>query len=187
MHTAISQILNFWFGESSDPDYGHFRPIWFVSSPEFDILVKNKFLDLYTQIKEGNLDNLPDTPQGILALIILLDQFPRNMFRNHAQAFATDRQACLLAKRAITEGYDQQLPSFMRPFIYMPLEHSENEEDQRLSVDMFQKLGNPDFIDYALQHQDVINRFGRFPYRNSALGRVNTPEETQFLNQMKTT
>jgi len=185
MSTPISHILNFWFGEPLEPNYGQFKPIWFVSSPEFDNLVKAQFLGLYIQAKEGSLNNLLDIPQGILALILLLDQFPRNMFRNQAQAFETDQQACLLAKRAISEEYDQQLPLFMRPFIYMPLEHSENEEDQRLSVHMFQKLGDPNFINYALQHQDVINRFGRFPYRNSILGRISTLEETQFLNQSK--
>lgn len=187
MPTAISHVLNFWFGEPSESHYGQFRSIWFVSSPEFDNLVRDRFLDLYTQAKQGDFDNLTDTPLGVLALILLLDQFPRNMFRNQAQAFETDQQACLLAKRAISAGYDQQLPPFMRPFIYMPLEHSENEEDQRLSVNLFQKLGDPTYLDYALQHQDAINRFGRFPYRNFVLGRMNTPEETQFLNQTKIT
>jgi len=182
---TVSQILNFWFGEPSEPNYGQFRPIWFMSSPEFDNLVKAQFLALYTQAKEGTLDNWVDTPQGILALILLLDQFPRNMFRNQAQAFETDQKACLLAKKAISEGYDQQLALFMQPFIYMPLEHSENKEDQRLSVNLFQKLGDLNYLNYALQHQEVINRFGRFPYRNSVLGRMNTPEETQFLNHTK--
>ena len=121
--------------------------------------------------------------EGALALLILLDQFPRNLFRDSAHAFATDGKALSIAKFAIGEGFDQAIEPELRPFIYMPLMHSEVLADQEASVVLFEGLGAKTNLDFALLHRDIIARFGRFPHRNAALGRATTPEEKAFLEE----
>ena len=122
-------------------------------------------------------------PRGMLAAILVLDQFPRNMFRDDPRAFATDAAALALAKRAIDEGIDMRLAPEQRAFVYMPFQHAEALDDQARSIALFTALGNPNNLDFALRHQAIIERFGRFPHRNSVLGRVSTAAELAFLQE----
>ncbi len=184
----MDEILAFWFGdpESDNTSYRARRTLWFRKDPDVDQVMRDRFLPLYEKAASGHLDAWQATPLGMLALIILLDQCSRNMFRDHPKAFATDATARALAKRAIANGWDQQLSPLQRFFIYTPLEHSELLADQQLSVSLFQQLADQcpdlaDAYDYALRHKAVIERFGRFPHRNAVLGRVTTPEEAEFL------
>jgi uncharacterized protein (DUF924 family) len=141
----------------------------------------------YTQAQAGNLDSWKNSPQSCLALILLLDQFPRHMFRGTPQAFATDWQALSAAQYAIAQGYDRELLPVQRWFIYLPFEHSENLDHQNQSVSLFEQLSDDpdsaDTIQYAIRHRKVILRFGRFPHRNAILGRVSTAQEEEFLQQ----
>lgn len=181
------RILDFWFGSPEQASYGKPRQIWFIKKAEFDRELQARFLNDYEQAAAGELDDWKSTPLSCLALILLLDQFPRNMFRGKAQAFATDWQALSIAQHAVARGYDRELLPVQRWFIYCPFEHSENLEDQNCSVALFQQLSDdPDSaeaIDYAIRHREVIARFGRFPHRNEILERVSTPEELEFLQQ----
>ena len=181
------RILDFWFGTPEQASYGKPRQIWFIKKPEFDREVEARFLSDYEQAAAGNLDTWKSSPLSCLALILLLDQFPRNMFRGKSQAFATDWQALSTAEYAIAQGYDRELLPVQRWFIYLPFEHSENLEHQRQAVRLFEQLSDdPDSascIDYAIRHMQVIQRFGRFPHRNEILGRVSTIEEKEFLKQ----
>ncbi len=177
----ISLILSFWFGDPNSPDYGNSKSFWFQSTPPLDLEIRENFEDVYKQAINNDLDSLMETPEGCLALIILLDQFPRNMYRGTSQAFASDPKALDVAKFALSEGFDQNLSSFQKMFLYLPFEHSENLKDQEKSVELFKALNDEEGLEYAIQHRDIITRFGRFPHRNSILGRINTPEELLFL------
>jgi uncharacterized protein (DUF924 family) len=183
----LTEILNFWFGHPSDPNYGKERKIWFKKDSAFDQEVKSRFLNAYTQAATGQLNHWQTSPEGCLALILLLDQFPRNMFRGQPQAFATDDKALAIAKHAVNRGFDQQLIAVQRWFIYLPFEHSEAIEDQRQALTLFSTLSDDPqsqaAIDFAHRHFEVIERFGRFPHRNKILGRPSTPEEKEFLKQ----
>jgi uncharacterized protein (DUF924 family) len=180
-------ILEFWFGHPDEPDYGKPRADWFQEKAALDEALRNQFLADYQKAAAGYLDDWIDVPESCLALILLLDQFPRNMFRGTREAFATDWEALSAAQHAVAKGYDCQFLPVQRWFIYLPFEHSENLEDQRQSVKLFQQLrDDPDStqaIEYSWRHQEVIERFGRFPHRNSILGRTSTPEEKEFLQQ----
>lgn len=185
-----SEVIEFWFGNpgSDDASYKNRRKLWFSKNPAIDQTIRNRFLSLYQRAAAGELDDWQQTPQGCLALLVLLDQFSRNLFRGSAQAFAADAKALAIAKEAIASAHDQQLEPIQRIFFYLPLEHSENSDDQRQSVSLFKKLMQidpqlTDVYDYALRHQAVIDRFGRFPHRNQSLGRASTPEELEFLQQ----
>ena len=169
-------VLNFWFSE-------RVKPLWFKKSDEFDREIKQRFLDTYQLAKTGELTSWRDRSVDLLALIIILDQFPRNMFRNTAQAFATDAQAVALTKYALSNNYPQELAVEQQIFLYMPLMHSENKADQALSVELFRALGKEDNLDFAIKHQAVIDRFGRFLHRNQILGRESTQAEAEFLTQ----
>lgn len=181
------EVLEFWFGTTDDVDYGQQRKIWFTKNPEFDEEVRSRFIPHYNQAATGQLDDWKASPDNCLALIILLDQFPRNMFRGQPQAFATDSQALAYSQYAVSQKFDYQLLPLQRWFIYMPFEHSENIEHQNQSVELFKKLSDEsDFaegLNYANRHFKVIERFGRFPHRNQILGRETTPEEVEFLQQ----
>jgi uncharacterized protein (DUF924 family) len=185
--SQAEKILDFWFGQPGQEIYGKPRQIWFAKKPEFDLEVRSRFLSDYEQAAAGNLDEWKDSPLSCLALILLLDQFPRNMFRGTAQAFATDWQALSTAQYAVAQAYDRKLLPVQRWFIYCPFEHSENLEHQNQAVALFGQLGDDpdsaDTINYAIRHREVILRFGRFPHRNEILGRVSTPEEEEFLQQ----
>ena len=183
----FKEILTFWFGEPDHPEYGKPRTVWFMKNPAFDEEIRNRFLSTYELAATNQLDFWQETPKSCLALIITLDQFPRNLFRGQPQAFATDEKALSLAKYAVEQGFDQQLLPIERGFIYLPFEHSENLADQYRCVELFQQLtDDPDLqsmIDYAFRHLAIIQRFGRFPHRNQILNRPSTPEELEFLQQ----
>lgn len=185
--SQANEILEFWFGKPDDEDYGKSRKEWFTKNPKFDQEVRSRFFSDYQKAAVGELDDWQETALGCLALMILLDQFPRNMFRGQPQAFATDSQALAYAKRAVEKGLDQELLPIQRQFIYLPFEHSENIVDQRQCVELFSTLKDyPECalgVDYAYRHIKVIERFGRFPHRNEILGRETTPEEAEFLQQ----
>lgn len=183
----IQTICNFWFLSPEHPDYGKSRPVWFKKDPEFDQLVREQFLDTYWMAARGELHGWHTQPQGCLALVILLDQLPRNMFRDTPQAFATDSQALGVAQHAVDQGWDQQLLAVQRWFMYLPFEHSEDLACQQRSLKLWLQLESDpqshSAIAYAQKHYEVIQRFGRFPHRNQLLGRPNTPEEAAFLQQ----
>ncbi|MBE9052828.1 DUF924 domain-containing protein [Nostocales cyanobacterium LEGE 11386] len=181
-------ILEFWFGDPEAPDYGKPRAVWFTEKSEFDQELRNQFLPDYQKAAAGYLDDWIDAAETCLALILLLDQFPRNMFRGTPEAFATDWEALSAAQHAVVQGYDRQFLPVQRWFIYLPFEHSENLAHQHQCVKLFQQLSHdPDSakaIEYSFRHQEIIARFGRFPHRNSILGRTSTPEEKEFLQQL---
>lgn len=185
--TQFIKILDFWFGREDEADYGKRRAIWFASDAEFDRRIQISFQEDYQQAAAGKLDHWKESPKSCLALILLLDQFPRNVFRGTSQAFATDAQALYIAEHAVRKGYDRQLLICQRWFVYLPFEHSEELERQRQSVELFRQLGhnpdNADVIGYAIRHLEIIERFGRFPHRNEILGRTTTYEEAEFLKQ----
>ncbi|MGB2925187.1 MAG: DUF924 family protein [Limnothrix sp.] len=180
-------VLDFWFGERTDPNYGRSRKEWFIKNSAFDDLVREHLESFYQQAKLGLFKNWRRNPNGCLALIILLDQVPRNLFRRTPQAFATDNKALEIAQWAIANSFDHGLLTVQKLFIYLPFEHSETIADQRRSLELFNSLADDpeakSFIDYAQKHFDVIERFGRFPHRNEILGRTNTAAETEFLSQ----
>ncbi len=182
----INEILHFWF---TDPDgtVGKNRKVWFSKDPEFDAAVRDRFLAAYHQAAAGELDSWQQTASGCLALILLLDQFPRNMFRGQPASFATDEKALAVAHGAIAQGFDRTLPLIQRWFVYLPFMHSEDLDIQRQSVELFRQFAeDPETqssYPYAIKHLEVIQRFGRFPHRNVILGRENTPQETEFLKQ----
>ncbi len=158
-----------------------------VKDPEFDREIQIRFNVDYEKAASGELEHWKETPHSCLALIILLDQFSRTLFRGEPRSYATDPQALSLAQYAIARGFDRELIPVQRWFIYLPLGHSENLEHQRKAVELARQLGNdPDslFITAgAIRHIEVIERFGRFPHRNHILGRNTTPEEAEFLKQ----
>jgi len=167
-----TDILNFWFSKEN-------KKKWFVKDKDFDSLITEIFLNTYNQAANGGLDNWKETSEGLLSLIIILDQFPRNMFRDQAQSFAMDAKALSLAKEAIVKRIDKQLMLEQQRFIYMPFMHSENLEDQNISVELF--TNDEISYSYAIRHREIIQRFGRFPHRNILLGRESTQEEIEFL------
>jgi len=181
-------IIEFWFDRPlNEAGTATYRKVWFRKNADFDQAMNQQFAEVYAAAVAGHLDRWQITPIGTLALILLLDQFPRNMFRDKPDAFATDVKALELANSAIAQGFDQQLPPIQRWFVYLPFMHSESLNDQQRSVELFETLrSHPDIAsayDYALKHREVIQQFGRFPHRNAILGRTSTPEELEFLKQ----
>jgi uncharacterized protein (DUF924 family) len=170
----FDEVVRFWFEELEPKN-------WFRRDTSVDAAIKTRFGEIYQHLKDGVPEDWLDTPKGYLAAIIVLDQFPRNMFRDDARAFATDGAALALAKRAIAQVFDKRLAPEERAFLYMPFQHAEDAQDQARSVGLFTALGNPFNLDFALRHQAVIDRFGRFPHRNQVLGRASTAEEEAFL------
>src|ERR687893_960790 len=177
-------VLEFWFGREDEPGYGEFREAWFKKDPEFDQRVRDRFEDLYETAAAGGLDHWLEEARSSLALVILLDQLPRNMFRGDPKSYATDRKAQETTEHAVDRALDRELPPFQRMFLYMPFMHSEDLDHQRRSVELFRVLGGEDDATrYAVAHMEIIERFGRFPHRNKVLGRRPTPEEAEFLTQ----
>jgi uncharacterized protein (DUF924 family) len=188
--SRAESILDFWFAPEPRSKAGPFRLRWFISNPEFDRLCKARFLTSYELAAHGRLEDWRNQPRSCLALVLLLDQFPRNMFRDTARAFKTDAKARELSRHAIASGFDRELSPVMRMFFYLPLEHSENLKDQLESVRLARALAadNPDqaiVLKSSEEHLEVIRRFGRFPSRNHALGRQSTEEEVDFLKDKK--
>jgi len=174
MNPSPDTVLAFW------RDAGPAK--WFRKDDAFDAEVKTRFLDLHEMAAAGQLTAWEATAESVLALLIVLDQFPRNMFRGNARAFATDAAARGVADRAITQGFDRQVADGERLFFYLPFEHSENLDDQERGVALLRATGNADLLKWAELHADIIRRFGRFPHRNAVLGRTTTAEEQAFLD-----
>lgn len=166
-------VLNFWF--SAGPQK------WFAKDDGFDAEIIERFSLAYQHAFEGKLDGWASTTQGLLALIVLLDQFPRNMFRGSPETFATDEKALNLAKKAIETRVDAELPRDVRMWVYMPFMHSEALGEQERCVELFTTLENDDALKFAIEHLDIIKQFERFPHRNAVLGRTSTQEELAFL------
>jgi uncharacterized protein (DUF924 family) len=177
-------VLAFWFDPAN-------RENWFAADPAFDAALRTRFGETFQLAAEGKLAHWAETPQGWLALLIVLDQFSRNLHRDHPQAWAQDLHAQRLALSGIEEGFDRQLPPIQRVFAYMPLEHAEDIGLQRRCTALFERLCDrlpaeerdhyTGFLDYARRHEAVIARFGRFPHRNALLGRPNTAAEEAYL------
>ncbi|NKB57713.1 MAG: DUF924 family protein [Alphaproteobacteria bacterium] len=173
-----NEVLSFWFGpEPIEP-----RVVWFQKDPNFDAAVAARFGSVHEAAASGALDAMAVTPFGCLALVILLDQFPRNLFRDDPWAFATDRKALNLTRLAIEKGFDREMNELQRQFLYMPYQHSEDLDEQRRSVALFAGLDKQTH-EYAVRHYEIIERFGRFPHRNDILGRDSTEAEMQFLTE----
>jgi len=183
----VAAVLEFWFGAADSPQFGHARDEWFKQSAAFDEQVRIRFAGLHDAAAAHRLDDWKATPEASLALVLVLDQFSRNLYRDSPRAFACDGHALSLAEEAIEAGFDRLLAPVQRMFIYMPFQHSEAIERQRRSLELFETLRNDPqtayCYDYAVRHFEVIAKFGRFPHRNSILGRASTPQELEYLRQ----
>jgi uncharacterized protein (DUF924 family) len=189
VQARAAALRDFWFGTGAE--FGRVRKIWFAKDDAFDRLCAD-FRDDHERAARGDYDALGATATGAVALVVLLDQLPRNLFRGTARAFATDPLARAVAARAVDAGMDRSVSPVERMFLYLPFEHSESLEDQHRSVALFESLPvTPDFtvaeranvVDYAHRHLAIVERFGRFPHRNAALGRASTAEELAFLKE----
>lgn len=180
---VTSAINTFWFGAADDDAYGQARREWFVKNPDFDAEIKQRFEPTMRDAAVGSLDAMAESPEGAVALVVALDQFPRNVYRNDARAFAQDDKALNIAKVALDNGFNRDVMPIMRPFLYLPFEHSENLADQNRAVELFTLDCNESGLEWAVKHRDIIQEFGRFPHRNAVLGRENTPAEAHFLTQ----
>ncbi len=178
-----AEVLEFWFG----PQPGASRREWFVKDAAFDEAIRSRFGDVREAALAGRLEAWRDEPQSMLALVVVLDQFSRNLFRNDARAFAGDPQALACANLALERGDDEQLLPVQRQFLYLPFEHSEVLADQERAVALMQGLEEyPEtkgLTEWAEKHRVIVARFGRFPHRNAALGRASTAEELDFLTR----
>jgi uncharacterized protein (DUF924 family) len=190
-----ADILHFWFGDDSDDVVvaGKQQALWWSKNPHTDTLIRTRFEPLVLAAEAGELDGWRATPEGLLALILLVDQFPRNIYRDTPDAFSFDPLARKLCLEALDTGADQQLRPIQRIFAYLPLEHSENLAHQQRCVELTTALALQvpeawrtsfeSFAGFAEKHRVIIERFGRFPHRNAILGRPSTDEELQFLQQ----
>ena len=174
MIASPESVVEFW--RSAGPDK------WFKKDSAFDDEIRKRFLETYEAAAAGKLADWERTPEGAYALVLVLDQFPRNMFRGSARIYAADPLARGVADRALARGFDQPLPKNERTFFYLPFEHSENPADQERSVALTRAAGDAEALKWAEHHADIIRRFGRFPHRNALLGRQFTPEEQAFLD-----
>ncbi len=169
-----TSVVSFW--REAGPEQ------WFRKDEGFDLTIRSIFLPLHEAAARGELAAFGESPEGALALVILLDQFPRNMFRGSAHAFATDPLARVVAKQALAGGFDQATDELMRPFFYLPFMHSELPADQDYCVRLYEVFGDETLLRHAEAHRDIIVKFGRFPHRNRALGRDTTSAELEFLD-----
>jgi uncharacterized protein (DUF924 family) len=187
-------VLEYWFGDLTNPEAAPATVSrWFKGGPEVDEEIRARFGDALEPARRGELDAWAATPRGALALLILLDQFPRNVHRDDPRSFASDEHARHLARISLEREDDQAVFPVQSTFFYLPFEHSEAPEDQRLAVDKIRASYErakgdarkllEQTVDYAERHQQVIKRFGRFPHRNQILGRPSTPEELEFLKE----
>ena len=173
MTASADAVLTFWRGSGPDK--------WFKKDAAFDDEIRKRFLPTYEAAARDELAAWEETQDGALALVIVLDQFPRNMFRDSARAFAADPLARAVATRAIERGFDLQTPVQERAFFYLPFEHSEHMPDQERCCALFRAAGDAEALKWAELHADIIRRFGRFPHRNAVLNRTTTPDEQSFL------
>ena len=169
-----ADVVAFWRAAGADR--------WFKKDTSFDEEIRRRFLAASEAAAAGKLSHWEQTAEGALALLILVDQFPRNMFRGDARAFASDALARAITAGAIVRGFDSQVPAEMRAFFYVPFEHSENLADQERGIVLYKAAGDAEGLKWAELHADIIRRFGRFPHRNAVLGRVSTPAEQEFLD-----
>jgi uncharacterized protein (DUF924 family) len=182
-------ILDCWFGAPGSSTFGHDRKLWFARDAAFDAMLRERFGMLFDAAQQGALQGWTDTPLGALALVVLLDQFTRNIHRGTARAFENDAAALGMARRMVRDGFDVRLPSlFHRAFVYLPFEHDESPESQRESLRLFKPFETEPgraatYYRSALRHAAIIERFGRFPHRNALLGRVSTEDEAAFLRK----
>lgn len=176
VHESAAQVLRFWFEELSRED-------WFAKSDAMDAQIERRFEPLRRAVLADEAAGWRDDPQTLLAAVILLDQFSRNIHRGTAEAFAADPLAQKLACQAVERGWDREMSEVQRQFLYLPFEHAEDREMQAVSLRCFEDLGQEEALQYARDHAEVIARFGRYPSRNAALGRESTPEEVEYLKQ----
>jgi len=181
MDNLAAEILTFWFGSTDLAKPLEKRQVWFRSTPQFDQEIKDRFTETHKRASEGDLDYLKGTPGEYLSLIIVLDQFPRNIYRGTPKAFASDPKALETSSLALDLAYDASFGLRQKIFTYLPFEHSENLKDQERAFSLFMKLDDDDAKKSALGHFDAIKKFGRFPHRNKILGRLNTPEEEEYM------
>jgi uncharacterized protein (DUF924 family) len=183
---SAPDVLRFWFGEPGSAEHLHPRDLWFTKSDATDRLIADRFGAIVEDALVGNRDDWAATPRGALALVIVLDQFTRNIHRNTPRAFAGDARALALATRLVDTARDLGLAPVERWFVYLPFEHSERLVDQYESVRLFERLAADGLeapLDWARKHFDVVARFGRFPHRNAILGRESTLAEVEYLKQ----
>lgn len=176
MNADAAEVLAFWLGEVKPEER-------FARDDAIDARIRSRFGALHARLSEHVPDEWLEDPETLLAAIIVLDQFSRNLHRDDEGAFASDAVALNLAKLALRRGYEAVLGPEERQFLHMPFMHSEDPDDQDRSVELFEEIGNAEALDYARQHKAIIDRFGRFPHRNAALGRETTPAEAEFLEQ----
>lgn len=167
----ITDVLDFWFGKPGEADYLQSKSFWY-GSEEDDRLVRRELSADYERARSGKLESWTDTVEGSIALILLLDQVPRNIFRDKAQAYATDDMAVAVARKVVERGWDKEQPTIIRRYIYSPFNHSENIEDQKRSVELFTELGDGNHLYWAKNFYDTILAHGRFPHRDRVLGRT---------------
>ncbi|MFI5002039.1 MAG: DUF924 family protein [Reyranellales bacterium] len=182
---SIRDILDFWFLPLGDPGHGKPREVWWQSTPEFDGETVSRFGATIDLAVAGGLDAWQASPEGALALILACDQFPRNCFRRSARAFCGDGKAIETARLALARFYPAAFNETIRAFFYMPFQHSEALADQELACTLFGALGGEDNTKYAVEHRDIVARFGRFPHRNDVLERASTPDELDYLKTAK--
>jgi uncharacterized protein (DUF924 family) len=180
------RLLSFWFGAPDHPEYHVGRQVWFRPRLDFDRACES-FLDHHEAALAGRLDHWANAPRSCLALIVALDQLPRNLFRNDPRSYAADDKALAVARHAVARGFDRTLRGAERSFVYLPYEHSEDLAVQRACVVLMGRLGyhpgGARALNSAVRHLRIVERFGRFPHRNEILGRPSTPEEVEFLTQ----
>jgi uncharacterized protein (DUF924 family) len=174
MVASVAEVVSFWRGAGPER--------WFDKDGAFDEEIRTRFLATHEAAAAGKLSGWEQTALGALAMLILLDQFPRNMFRGEARTFATDPLARAIAAGGIVRGFDAQVPAELRGFFYLPFEHSEDIAEQERGIAFYKASGDADGLKWAEIHADIIRRFGRFPHRNAVLGRTTTPEEQAFLD-----
>lgn len=184
---ALRDILDFWFGAPIAPGYGERRKAWFEKDDAFDRTIRDRFARVHADIAAGAWDDRIDDPDAALALIVALDQFPRNMYRGTAAMYASDERARSFARGAVARGHDRVMVPVERWFVYLPFEHSEDLADQDRSVGLFRSIPEHEqgdlAVDSAVRHRAIVARFGRFPHRNAILGRATTEAEEAFLRE----
>ncbi len=168
-------VIDFWFSD-------RVRKLWFNSTPEFDRELRESYRETWEKAKRGELDHWKQSAEGCLALVVILDQFPLNMFRDTAESYSTEAQSREVARHALALEFDRSLESGQRAFLYMPFMHSEDLADQKLALELFDQPGLESNLRFARHHHDIVAKYGRFPHRNAALGRDNTEAESEYLN-----
>ena len=189
MDPSAQKVLDFWYGPRDGAEFGQVRDVWFASGsgPEFDEECRRHCAAGYERAVAGEFDAWRGSPLSCLALILLFDQIPRNIFRGKPESFATDSRALELARHLVDSGWDRDMNDVERLFAYLPFEHAEDIDAQRQCVALYESMPESDqkadWVAYAVQHMEIVERFGRFPHRNEILGRESTAEEIAFLDE----